>query len=66
MTHTIHPLARFRLPVLGPLLSREQLQRGEVQRIVRELAQRPYDIPGSRRCHLGEKTIQAWYYAGAF
>lgn len=59
----IDPIALFRLSVLGPLVSREQLQRGELQRFVRELAQREYDIPGSRRRHLGEKTIEAWFYA---
>ena len=55
--------ALFRLSVLGPLVSRETLARGELQRLVRELAAREYTIPGSRRRHLGEKTIQAWYYA---
>jgi putative transposase len=55
--------ALFRLSVLGPLVSRERLARGELQRSIRELAAREYAIPGSRRRHLGEKTIQAWYYA---
>lgn len=55
--------ALFRLSVLGPLVSREQLARGELQQLIRELAQREYAIPGTRRRHIGEKTIQAWYYA---
>ncbi len=58
----IGPLALFRLSVLGPMVSREQLQHGELQQLIRELAQREYAIPGSERRHLGEKTIQAWYY----
>ena len=58
----IGPLALFRLSVLGPMVSREQLQHGELQQLIRELAQREYAIPGSARRHLGEKTIQAWYY----
>ena len=58
----IDPKALFRLSVLGPLVSRERLERGELQHIIRELAQRDYAIPGSRRHHLGEKTIEAWYY----
>jgi transposase InsO family protein len=62
-SHKIHPTALFRLTVLGPLLSRERLERGDVQQMVRELAQRSYDIPGTQRCHLSEKTIQAWYHA---
>jgi putative transposase len=59
----IDPMALFRLSVLGPLVSRERLERGELQHIVRDLARREYAIPGSRRRHLGEKTIEAWYYA---
>lgn len=58
----IDKTALFRLSVIGQLVSREQLQRGELQQIIRELAQRDYAIPGSRRTQLGEKTIQAWYY----
>ena len=56
------PKALFRLSVLGPLVSREKLERGELQQIIRELAQRSYTIPASRRTHLSEKTIEAWYY----
>jgi putative transposase len=59
----IDPKALFRLSVLGPLISRERLERGELQHSLRELAAREYAIPGSRRRHLGEKTIQGWYYA---
>jgi transposase InsO family protein len=60
---TIHPVALFRLSVLGPLASRERLARGELKRLLRELAAQRYEIPGSRRSHLSEKTIEAWYYA---
>ena len=63
MLPKIDPMALFRLMVLGPLLSREHLARGDTQRTVRELAQRAYDIPGSRRTHLSEKTLLAWYHA---
>jgi putative transposase len=59
----IDPVALFRLSVLGPLVSRERLDRGELQQIIRELAVREYAIPGSRRRLIGEKTIEAWYYA---
>jgi transposase InsO family protein len=56
-------MALFRLSVLGPLVSRDRLERGELQQIIRELARREYAIPGSRRRFLGEKTIEAWFYA---
>lgn len=58
----IDPVALFRLSVLGPLVSRQRLERGELQRIIRELAQRQYAIPGSVRTGLGEKTIESWFY----
>ena len=58
----IDPKALFRLSVLGPVVSRERLGRGELQQLVRELAQREYAIPGSARRHVAEKTIPAWYY----
>jgi putative transposase len=59
----IHPMALFRYSVLGPLVSRAQLQRGELKATLQELAARHYDIPGSRNSRLSEKTIEAWYYA---
>ncbi len=61
----VDPKALFRLSVLGPLISRERLARGELQQLIRQLSAREYAIPGTRRRHLGEKTIEAWYYAGA-
>ena len=59
----IHPMALFRLSVLGPLVSRERLEHGELKRLIQELAARDYDIPGSRHSRISEKTIEAWYYA---
>jgi len=56
-------VALFRLSVLGPLVSIDHLERGELQTIIRGLAQKEYSIPGSKRRTLGEKTIEAWYYA---
>ncbi len=58
----LHPDALFRLSVLGPLASRTQLERGELRRILRELATKPYAIPGSRNTYLDEKTIERWFY----
>jgi len=59
----IHPMALFRYSVLGPLVSRAELQRGELKATLHELAARHYDIPDSRNSLLSEKTIEAWYYA---
>ncbi len=57
----IHPMALFRLSVLGPLVSREALAHGELKSTLRELASKPHHIPNSTRCYLFEKTIEAWY-----
>ncbi len=62
MNHFIHPTALFRLSVIGPLTSRDCLDHGEFKKIVRELSAKTYDIPNSKRVHLGEKTIERWYY----
>jgi len=43
----LHPVALFRLAVLGPLVSRDRLEHGELKRLIRELAGRDYDIPGT-------------------
>jgi putative transposase len=61
--HDIHSVALFRYSVLGPLVSRAHLPRGELKATLRELAERHYDIPGSHNTRLSEKTIAAWYYA---
>jgi putative transposase len=63
MNKPIHSVALFRLSVLGPLASRDQLERGELNAILKELSSRSYNIPHSRRTHLSEKTIARWYYA---
>ena len=59
----IQPVALFRYSVLGPLVSRAKLERGELKAILKDLAARDYNIPGSRNSRLGEKTIESWYYS---
>jgi transposase InsO family protein len=59
----IHSMALFRFSVLGPLVSRAELQRGELKTTLLELAACHYDIPGSQNSRLSEKTIETWYYA---
>lgn len=62
MSKPLHPLALFRLSVLGVLASRNNLQRGEIKKLVRELSQNTFYIPGSRRIHISEQTILRWHY----
>jgi transposase InsO family protein len=59
----IHPVALFKLAVLGPLASREQLSNGELKRIIKELSEKTYAIPNSKRVYLSEASIERWYYA---
>jgi hypothetical protein len=59
----IHAVALFRYSVLGALVSRGHLERGELKATIRDLAARDYDIPGSRNSRISEKTIEAWYSA---
>lgn len=59
----IHPMALFRLSVLGPLAAREVLARGELKRLLRELASRTYVEPSGKSVRLAEKTVESWYYA---
>ncbi len=58
----MYPMTLFRLSVIGSLISRERLPRGELKQQFRELAAQTYDILGNQRCFLSEKTIESWYY----
>lgn len=58
----------FRYGVIGSLISGE-LFHGDLKRQIRQLCQRSYTIPGSRRTHVGAGTIQQWlaaYRRGGF
>ena len=61
MSKPIHPTALFRLTVLVPLASRGEIKRGEVKRIIRQLATESYKIPDSNRTYLSEETIARWH-----
>jgi transposase InsO family protein len=54
--------ALFRHGVLGSLISRSKIERGELKKLIREAASRDYDIPGSHHTRIAEKTIEGWYY----
>lgn len=62
MKNQFNSKALLRLSVLGSLASRDHLNRGELQKIIKELANQTYHIPNSNRVHLSEKTIERWYY----
>lgn len=62
MSDLIHPLALFRLFVLGPLASRDKLERGELKSTIKDLADKTYTIPGSKRTQLQPQTIERWFY----
>ncbi len=58
----IDEVALFRFGVLGPLVSRDKLEYGELSAIINELANKTYNIPNSKRVHLSRQTIQKWYH----
>jgi len=55
-------IAIFRLSVLGPLVSRQHIERGELKKIIRDIASRDYAIPYTDKTRIAEKTIEGWYY----
>lgn len=55
-------IASFRFQVIAPLVTRE-LVPGEQARILQELTERVWDIPGSRRSRIHHRTIERLYQA---
>ncbi len=62
MKNHFDAMALLRLSVLGPLASRDHLNRGELKTIIKQLSQQTYQLPNSKRVYLSEKTIERWYY----
>jgi transposase InsO family protein len=63
MTKPVHPQALFRISVIGPLMSRADLQKGELKTLIQGLSKHAYDAPGGKRVFVSAKTIERWYYA---
>jgi len=63
MKDKINPIALFRMSVLGQLISRNKLERGELNKILNDLATKSYNIPNSKHNYISKKTIEKWYYA---
>jgi putative transposase len=62
MTKPIHPVVLFRISVIGALISRADLQKGELKILVQNLAKHAYDAPDGKRLFVSAKTIERWYY----
>ncbi|MFH1326197.1 MAG: DDE-type integrase/transposase/recombinase [Patescibacteria group bacterium] len=63
MKDKINSIALFRMSVLGQLISRNKLERGELNKILNDLATKSYNIPNSKHNYISKKTIEKWYYA---
>lgn len=63
MSQPIHPVALFRLSVLGPLTMRVSLAHGELKRELEILAARTYTDPEGNPVKLAVKTLEGWFYA---
>jgi len=53
-------VALFRFGLISPLLSRTHLSRGERERMVREITEKEWEIPGSGRSRIGRSTLLRW------
>lgn len=62
MTKPLHPQALFRIQVIGSLMSRGDLEKGELRRLIESLASHIYDTPDGKRISVSAKTIERWYY----
>ena len=59
----IHPVALFRLAVLGPLACRKAFERGEIKKLCHKLAKNSYQLPDcDQATYLSPKTVERWYY----
>lgn len=63
MKHHVHPIALFRLSVLGALTARVSLARGELKQALEALAARPYTDPSGNSVRPSAKTLESWLYA---
>lgn len=60
-------IALFRFQVIAPFLSIDPGNRGERERLVREICGKQWEIPGSSRSYIGRSTVLGWlrrYEAG--
>lgn len=62
MTKPVHPQALFRISVIGPLMSRADLEKGELKTLVQSLSKHAYDAPDGKRVFVSAKTVERWYY----
>lgn len=53
-------IALFRFSVINDLVGGVRLQRGELERLIRDKSQRRWYIPGSNRTRISASTIRRW------
>jgi putative transposase len=62
MTKPIHPLALFRLAILGELASRERLSAGELKSMLLSRSKVWHKKPNGDSVQYSAKAIERWYY----
>lgn len=62
MTKPIHPLALFRLAILGELASRERLSAGELKSMLQARSSVWHKKPNGNSVQYSAKAIERWYY----
>jgi len=53
-------IALFRFGLISPLLNRTNLSRGERERMVRQVTEKEWEIPGSGRSRIARSTLLRW------
>jgi putative transposase len=53
-------VALFRFGLISPLINRTDVSRGERERMVREITEKAWEIPGSGRSRIGRSTLLRW------
>lgn len=59
----INPIALFRHAILGQLTSRDDLERGELSKMIKEISSKTYTKPDKSVINISQRTIEDWYYA---
>ncbi len=53
-------IALFRFGVIAPLVGVKKQERGATERMIREITQRQWDIPGSHRSYICRSVVMEW------
>jgi transposase InsO family protein len=53
-------VALFRFGLISPLLNRRNVSRGDQERLIQQITQKEWEIPGTGRSRIGRSTLLRW------